>query len=98
MLVTRHGTRAVRLADGEGEARARRRHRLEAQILQKPGAARVPGIGDDEGAGLFMQGGEDPAFFLLRDHDYPSQKSLSCSPGMGGRLKPSVASCRRSRL
>src|SRR5690349_13262130 len=98
MLFAGHGAVAIRLTDGEGKSGARRGERLEAQILQQPGAARVPGIGDDENARLFMECRECNSLVLLRDHGVLSQKSLSCSPGMGRRRNKSVVSCNRSRL
>ena len=46
------GDAVVRLAHGPGETGAGGSQRLEAEMLQRFGAADVEGIGDDEAAGL----------------------------------------------
>ena len=66
---------AIGLADGESKAGAGRRQRLETQMLQQPGAAGIPGIGDDEGTGLLMERGECISLFLLRDHGSPLKRA-----------------------
>ena len=46
------GDAVVGLADGPGKAGAGGGQRLEAEMLQRPGAADIEGIGQDEAAGL----------------------------------------------
>ena len=81
----------------KADAGAGRRYRLEAQMLQEPGASRIPGIGYDEGAGLLMQSFERRALFLCAIMA-SSQNSGSCSPGCGGRLKARSTAAGASRL
>src|SRR6185503_18549360 len=55
----------VRLSDGESVARATRGQRFEAQLCQKPCAADIPRVGNDECPGALMKFSKSSALFSL---------------------------------